>query len=49
MNGPIRLTHSLIPFSLHPSIWWNGFMGIADAGYLTRDRPREIFINSNKD
>ena len=30
-----------ILFSLHPSIWWGGFMGIAVATYVIRHRPQK--------
>ena len=45
-TGLYELAHPLHPapvlFSLHPSIWWGGFMGIAGAVYVIRLRPQKV-------
>ena len=43
LTGLDELAHPLNPtpvlFSLHSAIGWSGFMGIAGAAYIIRDRP----------
>jgi hypothetical protein len=43
--GLCDLAHPPYPtpvlFSLHPSIWWGGFMGNAGAAYVIRYRPKK--------